>query len=355
MLEFSFNSSKHLKPATGHLMKRKAESEAAKALQRQQAQQEVESTRTHKLTAVAEKAVPEITFPGKSRDVGTQASEPYRSQSVLSLHHEGDDSWRPQEFGEDDDEDLAASEEESASHWDAKARQVLELQASRDAESNKENILKHADQPIGRVKKYFIDHQRNAERVSFESQEQAQSLSGNQHQRPLRGIDVAEGDVLEEESEKLSADEGFQQDQRQIIRRPRRDKTSSRKRSAPAPTASRRSPKEVPPAPRDDSSTDEIGSAAARHNQEQIPAPSQLENYRIAKKVAKFKSSSQIRRPQIRKAWTDEETETLIELIEEYGTSWTLLKERDQLNKLISRDQVALKDKARNMKFDFLK
>ena len=61
--------------------------------------------------------------------------------------------------------------------------------------------------------------------------------------------------------------------------------------------------------------------------------------------------------PQVRKGWTDEETQRLLELIIEFGTSWALLKSEDFAagNILESRDQVALKDKARNMKMDYLK
>jgi hypothetical protein len=55
--------------------------------------------------------------------------------------------------------------------------------------------------------------------------------------------------------------------------------------------------------------------------------------------------------------WSSRETSELIQLIEEFGTSWTLIKEMDNQRSqiLTERDQVALKDKARNIKFATLK
>ena len=65
-----------------------------------------------------------------------------------------------------------------------------------------------------------------------------------------------------------------------------------------------------------------------------------------------------MKQPQQRSRWTDEEIERLVELIGEYGVSWSnLLREDEEYETpaLQERDQVALKDKARNMKMDFLK
>ena len=65
------------------------------------------------------------------------------------------------------------------------------------------------------------------------------------------------------------------------------------------------------------------------------------------------------RRPhkvQVRRPWSEEATGRLIDLIEDgrYGTCWSLIESlQDPL--LEGRGQVALKDKARNIKLDFLK
>ena len=356
MHKFSFHAPKNLKPAARHLFQRKSESGAVKAFQQDQAQEEIENTRTTESTAVAETTADDIASPGKSRDIiNNQASRPDRPQSALSHHNEGDDSWRPQDFA-DEEEVLAASEKSSPSNPVARARQVVELQASLDAENNRKNTLEHVDQPISRGKKSFVDRQDNAERLTFESQEQVQSVSENQDQHPLRRQDNARRDKPAAEVREPSTEdeEGFQQDPRQITGQTRRDKTSSGKRPAFVPSVRRHLPQEDRVASTYGSASDEIRSAATRHNQGQTPAPSQLENYKTANMVAKFKSSRP-KEPQTRRPWTNEETEALIELIGEYGTSWAFLKQRDEREKLKRRDQVALKDKARNMKFDFLK
>jgi hypothetical protein len=64
------------------------------------------------------------------------------------------------------------------------------------------------------------------------------------------------------------------------------------------------------------------------------------------------------RKVQERKRWTKEETTALIAYIEEIGTSWAMIQKTDQArgaNLLLGRDQVALKDKARNLKFEYMK
>jgi hypothetical protein len=65
------------------------------------------------------------------------------------------------------------------------------------------------------------------------------------------------------------------------------------------------------------------------------------------------------RQPQQRSRWTEVEVERLVELIEDYGVSWAYLLTMDgehpQGAVLQQRDQTSLKDKARNMKIDFLK
>lgn len=63
------------------------------------------------------------------------------------------------------------------------------------------------------------------------------------------------------------------------------------------------------------------------------------------------------RRPtQRRTKWSKDETDGFIELIEQFGTSWSDLHRRGHELRILdeSRDQVALKDKARNIKVDYL-
>ncbi|GAB7339163.1 hypothetical protein MBLNU457_5827t1 [Dothideomycetes sp. NU457] len=59
--------------------------------------------------------------------------------------------------------------------------------------------------------------------------------------------------------------------------------------------------------------------------------------------------------PQSRTPWGDAEVTWLIELIEKFGTSWKILKDEDEksLKMFAIRDQVGLRDKARNLRVDF--
>jgi hypothetical protein len=90
---------------------------------------------------------------------------------------------------------------------------------------------------------------------------------------------------------------------------------------------------------------------------ESLPAATQAvyDANQMAKQATANKNKS--KQPQRRRQWTPEETDSLRKLIEEVGTSWAKIKKRDDngAKVLKDRDQVALKDKARNMKFDMLK
>lgn len=356
MLEFSFNASKNIKLAARRLHERKSESSAVKALPRQQQdQEEIENTRTTESTAVAETTAVETMSPGVSREEGTRVSATNRSQSALGRQNQDDDTWRPQDFADDDEEVLAVSEKPSASDSLARAQQVLGLQASRDVENSRESISNTASQPISRVKKHFTDPQPNAQRISFDSQESVQPDSEKRGQHLPRREDSADVEVSSEEGEELSSESAFQSDQREITRQTRRGRTLSGRHPALVPSARRHLPTNVRVTSTHGSASDEIKSSASRHNHDQNAAPSQFENYMKANRVAKFHTSRMKRPPQIRRAWTKEETEALLELVEKYGTSWAYLKQRDELERLKGRDQVALKDKARQMKFDFLK
>lgn len=65
-----------------------------------------------------------------------------------------------------------------------------------------------------------------------------------------------------------------------------------------------------------------------------------------------------IRLPQVRRAWTPEEIERLLFLMGKHGCGWAAIKKADDRMvdpQLLDRSQVQLKDKARNIKMDFLK
>lgn len=85
-----------------------------------------EDTHTPKLIAMTGTAVRETTSIRETREIGVQVSMTPRRQSAPVLNQKHDDTWRPQEFGEYDDE-LAAPDGESLFGRVAIADQVLEL------------------------------------------------------------------------------------------------------------------------------------------------------------------------------------------------------------------------------------
>lgn len=350
-------------------------------LKHRKAKQEVKKTREQILPPQKKEASPKLAVTEMSnpsdRDIGyarvdgspvRPLPDAARSLHVSNNRMEIDDTWQP-DIG-DEEELNSASERDSEQVAVARGRQVLEFQAKREAESNKENIIRDLERRSGTSpqnlpgpsapraeKKNFIDRQLGAERVTFESQETVQP-NRRRRSRSLGNKTTTAEMENRGEIEDVSSDQGYQEDHRRINATSTRKHSFNKKRLAPRSARDgRSSPKRMRLNPGDESVADDIGSAVLRHNQEQSPSPTQLENYKKANAQAKLNTATQPKKIQVRKAWTDEEMEALIDLIEEYGTSWTLLKERDLINGSIleARDQVALKDKARNMKVDFLK
>ena len=245
-----------------------------------------------------------------------------------------DDGGRSQAIR--DDEQLFVSQE---SDHDSYVSQVLAVRDKREAESNKENIVEVSEPqrsqrpPSGQRR--LIDPQPNAERVEFDSVEPSSNRQASQ-------IDD------------LSEDEEFQQQHLPPDAGRRRHLKPATKRAATEPARRQgHSPKKV----RMQEASGSQGPDAGRDGQLDGPPTSQIDGYIAANAAAKERKAWQVKLPQVRKAWTEEETERLLDLIEEHGTSWKLLKTEDFTagNVLASRDQVALKDKARNMKMDYLK
>ena len=297
------------------------------------------------------------------------------------------DGLGPRVQNEDDvtwEEDTGEYEEDYA----AVTTQTMEVHAQSQAESNHENlaqdsvsstkpVFRHPPQQQSQAmqRRRLIDHQPNAERVRWESQETTQNGPPTGCGDPVRIIDVDDGENEEDRIQDPSPDVGFQIDTRSVDVISRRvTKPSNNRRIVErvdnAPRAQKRarqpsetqSPRKRPTATRrtvePDEEEDGIRGAVRQHNSTNAPPPTQLENFKKANSDNKLRTSDKAKKPQSRKAWTDKETEALIDLISEHGTSWALLKTIDEKNggkKLASRDQIALKDKARNMKLDFLK
>ena len=211
----------------------------------------------------------------------------------------------------------------------------------RQAESNKENIadpaLQAEPQISGLQKRRIIDHQPGAQREVFN---ETQEL----------GIDHPVHNIEDDSSD-------FEQ-----VEVPRR--RFQRRRLTPAPvhlSSQTLGPQgSVPHRTRDQNQSDSSRSRLATDSTSGEPSASQpMSQYRIANTMSKERKvlKQRTKPPQTRTAWSEEETNQLLLLIEEHGTSWTRLMAKD--NKaggfLQARDQVALKDKARNIKVDYLR
>lgn len=244
-------------------------------------------------------------------------------------------------------------------------------EASHQSDKQRENPV-----PQQNNQRRFIDPQENARRVSPDEDALPQNLN-------------REGSGEEED---------FQQDHRVLPAPKRRKRTPANKRAATTADSTKPKTSEVseraerdipkrkviivddnkyagkPPPVAGGSTTSPTGKKSdptgrsnadpvedeEAHDNEDPPTPPpervQLENYKMAKELAKINTAARAKKKtQSRKAWTDLETETLINLISEHGTSWKLLKDKDVGKFLVDRDQTALKDKARNIKFDYLK
>lgn len=275
------------------------------------------------VASTAETSAQAVTPHEKAKVPGIPSSAPTK------YHH--DDGWRPQVADDEEDEPLPALERQEEVRLD----RVLALRDQNEAESNKENIVEtqtNLQPPSGQRR--LIDRQENATRVAWDSQD----TGSNQNASPA---DLDEGD-------------DFQQQQPPVNASSRRSLKSSNKRTA---TEAARSQGPSPKKVRIQAANGARAQSIARDRQSSRPPASQVEEYLAANAAAKERKAWQVKPPQVRKPWTEEETERLLELIEEHGTSWALLKTEDvgAGNILESRDQVALKDKARNMKLDYLK
>ena len=326
--------------AVKHLAKRAAAGKVKAALEEQSHGKDVE-TLLAPIDIHPESKETSSSHPNaSSKTIGetqNRSTMPSKIVTEAMAHAPVDDGWPPSDVEED--EDL---------HVDEAVRDIQKQHTFLDAENNKENLDSYHPTYIEgsgkRAKRAaFIDPQPNAQRVSFDSQESGQHTPEQEDGRGEMGDP--------------SEDEGFQRDTRSVKIRPTSQIRSPPKRRANIIAAQGSRSKRSRLVQENDSAVveNDVGGAVARHTQANVPDSSQA--YKMANQQAKMKSALQPKRVQSRRGWSDSETSTLIDLIEEHGTSWAFIKKLDEENQnvLESRDQVGLKDKARNMKFDYLK
>ena len=241
------------------------------------------------------------------------------------------DSWTPNDDGDEEEEDIRIRRN---------AEESLAYRTQREADSNKENVAEIPESQQNRTakKRRFIDRDPLGERVS---------PIGSQDSDQNAQVIV------------IDSDEGFQsQEDSSNAKRQRQLKPATKQPALEPARPKFRTPKKVRVRENVDVHTLDEGAGGAREEHEvEVPLSQSHGEYVRVNQSAKQRMAVVPKPPQSRNAWTSEETEMLHYLITEHGTSWKLLKNEDfsQGHVLEARDQVSLKDKARNMKMDYLK
>ena len=248
-----------------------------------------------------------------SSDLVNPSSAPANVPNGQVLPVDQHENWHPENSGEEE-EDIEVRRN---------AQKSLAFRRQREAESNKENVaeIPESQQSKTAQKRSFFDRDPLAERVP-----------------PIDSQDLDSGS----HEIGISSDEDFQlQAGSSNAARHRRMKPATKKVRV-----------------RENVDIHTIDGRAEVANDDQgaeLPRSQGYEEYVRVNQSAKQRKAVVTKPPQSRSAWTGAETDMLYYLITEHGTSWKLLKETDQGGVLKARDQVALKDKARNMKMDYLK
>lgn len=291
---------------------------------------------------------------------------------------EAEDDWRPHSADEEEDDPSQRAEAKRVKEAKlaTEAKRIVAISNAYEREKKKEKLDQRKETASGKLKaRAFIDRQESAERVTWDDSQQ----SNQQKSSRQKGKKRAQAPVEEEEMSDPSEDESFQQNNGPLDVRERRNiaPTAQRRTAEPARKPSPRPAQPTrPSSPPDDDEDDEvqidedvgrqIREGVDRHNrgtpaQSQPPSRSQAQIAEQQKRINQL-AKNQVRarvppKVQTRRPWSDEETSALIEYIMEHGTSYAYIKDLDRKdqNVLEGRDQVALKDKARNIKTDYLK
>ncbi|PBP28541.1 MYB DNA-binding domain protein [Diplocarpon rosae] len=244
-------------------------------------------------------------------------------------------------------------------HINDRPRPTAEYTAAWDQNSKEKDKENH--RPIAKpvAKRRLIDPQPNAERISNDwdiSQEDLVEPSAPNHIRAR----------AEREESEASEDQGFQEDQR--LPDPRRrisalpTRRFSRVENDPSP------PKKLRVNCREASPPAELKGAVARQEREEaarartevqddddddddVPPPTATELSAAARSAVARSAGPRVYRGRI--PWSDDDSARLEEGIEEYGCSWALIHNSRKWD--VDRGQVALKDRARNLKVQYLK
>ena len=226
------------------------------------------------------------------------------------------------------------------------------------AEQNKENIPEM--QPAAVPRRRLIDPQPGASRITFDTQEPSQA--GPSTKRAFRNPDQIGNHPESEYLPEPSQDEGFQTDTRPSFQTaPIPNMRRSGEESTPTrPSKRQRRSRTTPrarPAPRAAPATPQAQTLEALGEN---PTPSQL--YAHVATQSRLIGSQHQKPRKVKEPWTNDEINALVDYIATFGFLCGKIKEVDEgteqdpgPRRLTRRDNVALKDKARNMKMDYLR
>ena len=217
-----------------------------------------------------------------------------------------------------------------------------------EKEKNKENRpLDDSAQPP--AKRRYVDPQPNAHRVEWDDDSQeaeSADLDFEQDRRvpdPTRRRRPPPGPPAKRHrAHSISLDEDEAASRSSQERVEEQLQTQKRREEAKRRAASRE---------RRAVQVEDEGELYEEEDQEEAKIP--FSQISIDARVETIKAKMPTARTQRRTPWSAADQERLIDLIVEYGCSWSFIQKRGGFE--VDRDQVALKDKARNMKVAFIK
>ena len=301
------------------------------------------------------------------------STAPPRVTNEMVPREDLDDEYQPR--NRDDDESTA---ERSLTPED-----VAERKARQDLSKNKENARQPGQRAQGKARKRFNETQEDRHKVGWDDEEELiNDVPPTTSRRDLkRKRIVAQEDLQEDDDEADDGDGVYQDEERDeednddedddedeedeesgdAFETNTRPANPSRRKQAPVsprraplppnqtqPETQGSPPKRTRPNPAVEAA-DNIDLESAEDDVDYPPM--ELISQQAREKVAAHREN----KPQTRKPWTEAESRRLIEFIENdnYKCSWVKISKADQL--LGNRGQVGLKDRARNIKFAYLK
>ena len=322
---FRIHSPKHVNMAA-HLAAEQKRQAARRGVVKAMEEDEPQAQQKPPEAQVARTTVADTHATSPRRDVqGPQHASTFANpDSALSTGQ--NDDWQQQDGGD---------EEDAFQVDDRHIEQVLTLSAQQQAESNKENEVRPVSS--GSKRRRLIDPQPHARRISPISQ------SIDEDDQQDASSDISQGEEFQQSRMPTSTSSS------RIKRRLSKHRVAYPSTGQPSPA--KRARIQVQPQNR------RLQDSEPRVLQEQQIPLSQAQMYSNVNRVAKDRIADRAKGPQSRRPWSEIEIETLLDLIKAHGISYARIKREDSVVQsiLVDRDQVALKDKARNMKMDYLK